>query len=77
MATVAKCMLMNIFSFPVNIEDTAPILKKEVLPKPEPLRVGDVERLQTPLEPGTKGKTNNKASDDVIFEKFKKQMRRF
>ena len=31
----------------VNIEDNAPILKKTVEPKPEPLRVGDGEKLST------------------------------
>lgn len=31
----------------VNIEDTAPILKKVVeLPKPEPVRVGDADKLK-------------------------------
>lgn len=37
---------INLF-IAVNIEDTAPILKKVVeLPKPEPVRVGDADKLK-------------------------------
>ena len=35
------------YFFTVNIEDTAPILNKAVQPpKPEPVRVGDVDKLK-------------------------------
>ncbi|XP_061169674.1 splicing factor C9orf78 homolog [Saccostrea echinata] len=58
-----------------NIEDTAPILKKpEEAPKPEPVRVGDVDKLKK-VEKGSKG--TEKATDDFHYEKFKKQMRRY
>ncbi|XP_062601566.1 splicing factor C9orf78 homolog [Saccostrea cucullata] len=58
-----------------NIEDTAPILKKpEEAPKPEPVRVGDVDKLKK-AEKDPKG--TEKATDDFHYEKFKKQMRRY
>lgn len=58
-----------------NIEDTAPILKKvEELPKPEPVRVGDADKLKQ-AEKGNK--VTEKATDDFHYEKFKKHMRRF
>ncbi|XP_022326695.2 splicing factor C9orf78 homolog [Crassostrea virginica] len=59
-----------------NIEDTAPILNKAVQPpKPEPVRVGDVDKLKNNAEKGSKG--TEKATDDFHYEKFKKQMRRY
>ncbi|XP_033732384.1 telomere length and silencing protein 1 homolog [Pecten maximus] len=60
-----------------KIEDTKPLLKKEEAPRPEPVRVGDAERLQTPAGADGKSKTDEKATDDFYFEKFKKQMRRY
>ncbi|KAJ8300026.1 hypothetical protein KUTeg_021545 [Tegillarca granosa] len=63
-----------------TIEDNKPVQKKqEDTVKIEPVRVGDVERLQTPLESGNKSgnKADEKATDDFYFEKFRKQMRRF
>ncbi|CAG2193317.1 splicing factor C9orf78 homolog [Mytilus edulis] len=57
-----------------NIEDTAPILKKVEEPKPEPLRVGDAEKLSEIS--GKKKSSTEKATDDFHFEKFKKHMRR-
>lgn len=48
-----ECYLIVLFQqvidlfIAVNIEDTAPILKKvEELPKPEPVRVGDADKLK-------------------------------
>lgn len=39
---------MVFYVIPVNIEDHGPKYKKPVaMPTPAPLRVGDVERLQT------------------------------
>lgn len=58
-----------------NIEDTAPILKKIEEPKPQPLRVGDAEKLSAAQ--GKKTNSTEKATDDFHYEKFKKQMRRF
>ncbi|CAL1536581.1 unnamed protein product [Lymnaea stagnalis] len=67
-----------------NIDDNKPKFVKRVEePKPEPVRVGDVDREATPSEPSTgilgkkKKSTEEKATDDFHFEKFKKQMRRF
>ncbi|CAC5382658.1 telomere length and silencing protein 1 homolog [Mytilus californianus] len=57
-----------------NIEDTAPILKKVEEPKPEPLRVGDAEKLSEIS--GKKKSSTEKATDDFHYEKFKKHMRR-
>ncbi|KAH9488756.1 hypothetical protein Btru_049964 [Bulinus truncatus] len=66
-----------------NIDDNKPKLVKKVEePKPEPVRVGDIDRDATPIvetyskEPKKKS-SEEKATDDFHFEKFKKQMRRF
>jgi len=64
-----------------NISEEKPKFKKPVEePKPEPVRVGDVDREVTPADTGTSGKkksSEEKATDDFHFEKFRKQMRRF
>ncbi|KAK7094880.1 splicing factor C9orf78-like [Littorina saxatilis] len=62
-----------------KIEDHAPKARKMEAPKPIPLRVGDIERLETPSD-GKRSKKpvqDEKATDDFHYEKFKKQMRRF
>ncbi|GFO16767.1 hypothetical protein PoB_004327200 [Plakobranchus ocellatus] len=66
-----------------RIDDNKPkIVKKVEEPKPEPVRVGDVDREVTPADPqaSTQKKRKSageKATDDFHFEKFRKQMRRF
>lgn len=65
-----------------KVDDNKPkIVKKVEEPKPEPVRVGDVERQMTPSEltgPSKKKRSaEEKATDDFHFEKFRKQMRRF
>ncbi|KAK3087058.1 hypothetical protein FSP39_001130 [Pinctada imbricata] len=59
-----------------NIEDQAPILKKPTdAPKPQPVRVGDLEKLKSGAGSSKDGGAQ-KATDDFHYEKFKKQMRR-
>ncbi|XP_005099124.1 telomere length and silencing protein 1 homolog [Aplysia californica] len=64
-----------------NIDDNKPkFVKKVEEAKPEPVRVGDVDKAVTPAETSTttkKKSSEEKATDDFHFEKFKKQMRRF
>jgi len=63
-----------------HVDDQKPKFKKPVEEvKPEPVRVGDVDRAVTPIDPtsGKKKAPEEKASDDYHFDKFKKQMRRF
>ncbi|KAL5011653.1 hypothetical protein ScPMuIL_010204 [Solemya velum] len=60
-----------------NIEDTAPILKKEEAPKPKPVRVGDMEKLKAGRDGPGGVQVDEKATDDFHYEKFKKQMRRY
>nr|KAG5685555.1 hypothetical protein BaRGS_032417 [Batillaria attramentaria] len=62
-----------------KIEDHAPKARKSEAPKPVPLRVGDIERLETPSDTKRSKKPiqDEKATDDFHYEKFKKQMRRF
>ncbi|BFZ05881.1 hypothetical protein BsWGS_08920 [Bradybaena similaris] len=67
-----------------NIDDNKPKqVKKVELPKPEPLRVGDIDKeaIEPEADKSEKKKkkkaTGEKATDDFHFEKFKKQMRRF
>ncbi|XP_059146468.1 splicing factor C9orf78 homolog isoform X1 [Physella acuta] len=65
-----------------NIDDNKPkFVKKVDEPKPEPVRVGDINKETLSSEPSISGKkkktTEEKATDDFHFEKFKKQMRRF
>ncbi|RUS79622.1 hypothetical protein EGW08_012622 [Elysia chlorotica] len=66
-----------------RIDDNKPkIVKKVEEPKPEPVRVGDVDREVTPADPQMAAQkkrksAGEKATDDFHFEKFRKQMRRF
>lgn len=66
-----------------RIDDNKPkIVKKVEEPKPEPVRVGDVDREVTPADPQQTAQkkrksAGEKATDDFHFEKFRKQMRRF
>ena len=66
----------------VNIEDNSAALKRkaarEEVPTPAPLRVGDVERIQTGQDMSKVPRVaTDKATDDFYFEKFKKQMRKY
>ncbi|KAK0063451.1 telomere length and silencing protein 1 [Biomphalaria pfeifferi] len=65
-----------------NIDDNKPKLVKKIEePKPEPVRVGDIDKDTVPSETTSKDSkkknSEEKATDDFHFEKFKKQMRRF
>lgn len=62
-----------------KIEDHTPKARKMEAPKPAPLRVGDIDRLETPsdFKKPKKPIQDEKATDDFHYEKFKKQMRRF
>jgi len=62
-----------------HVDDPKPKFKKpEPEAKPEPVRVGDVDRAVTPADAAVKKKDGDeKATDDYHFDKFKKQMRRF
>ncbi|XP_076454606.1 splicing factor C9orf78-like [Babylonia areolata] len=62
-----------------KLEDHGPRARKMEAPKPMPLRVGDIEKMEKPYERKRSKKPiqDEKATDDFHYEKFKKQMRRF
>jgi len=65
--------------FNIDTDNKPKFVKKVEEAKPEPVRVGDVDRAVTPADPAGEPKksTGEKATDDYHFDKFKKQMRRF
>ncbi|XP_041368172.1 telomere length and silencing protein 1 homolog [Gigantopelta aegis] len=59
-----------------NIDDSSPLKKKPEIPAPKPLRVGDWENDDNNRGKISSSRSNEKATDDFHYEKFKKQMRR-
>jgi hypothetical protein len=62
--------------FAVNIEETKPVVVKKVVEAPAPVRVGDAEKAEH-SRPTKRTKNTEKATDDFVYDKFKKHMRRF
>ena len=62
--------------FSVNIEDNKPIQKKVEAPV-MPVRVGDAEKAEEARSNKKTHKNTDKATDDMVYDKFKKHMRRF
>ena len=51
-------------------------MPKKVIEAPVPVRVGDAEKSDD-TRSGKRTKNTDKATDDLVYDKFKKHMRRF